>query len=705
MSTRASMLTLLLAAGTLTAAPAVEPFFQAIQKADNAAVKRLLDGGANPNARDAAGTPALMAATLYGGVDGVKLLLDRGADPNGADAAGATPLMWAIPDLAKVKLLVEHGAGVNARSTNLQRTPLLVAASYPGTVEILRVLLSKGADIHAKDKSGLHALGRATTYADVEVVRFLVEHGCDPNEEGYGIARLRVYARHHVPTIEYLMSKGLKIPAEAMTGAAHWQDPALLEKWIAAGADVNGKLAPYQRTPLMTAAASEQSTPATLKLLLEKGADPNAEDIEGERPLDWAMYRADQARIEVLRQYGAKPGHGPRQEVYPPPEAEGIADARTSLTRAVALLLPPAPLVFEKRGCVTCHSQALPGQLAAVARAKGIAVNEDLARKNMQQMLAFFKTAGEAAMQGDRTAGDFVTVGYVMSAFAAEQYPLDNLTAASTHLLLGQQMADGTWLGNGVSRPPMEDSIVSQTALAVRAMTLYPIPGRKTELDERLRRAQRWLLATVPGTAEERNMRLMGLVWTKAPRSGINAAVQQITARQRADGGWAQRDEYQSDAYATGESLYALHQAGVSRHRRAISEGRRVPAEEPVSERRLVCEEPGVSDPNLFRQRLSLRAQPMDLSRRGELGVAGDCRDFAGCEADGEEPVVGLSSYVDGAVHTNGLENVWSLLKRGINGTYVSVEPYHLTKEAWPRKNNPRAPGRKRISTRRPKSG
>ena len=34
--------------------------------------------------------------------------------------------------------------------------------------------------------------------------------------------------------------------------------------------------------------------------------------------------------------------------------------------------------------------------------------------------------------------------------------------------------------------------------------------------------------------------------------------------------------------------------------------------------------------------------------------------------------------YVDGKVHTNGMENFWSLLKRGINGTYVSVEPFHL---------------------------
>ena len=34
--------------------------------------------------------------------------------------------------------------------------------------------------------------------------------------------------------------------------------------------------------------------------------------------------------------------------------------------------------------------------------------------------------------------------------------------------------------------------------------------------------------------------------------------------------------------------------------------------------------------------------------------------------------------YVDGAVHTNGIENFWALLKRMIKGTYVSVEPFHM---------------------------
>jgi ankyrin repeat protein len=67
----------------------------------------------------------------------------KGANPNATDAAGATALQWAIPDPAKVKLLIGAGADVNARSTNRGRTPFLIAASYPGTVEILNLLLEK----------------------------------------------------------------------------------------------------------------------------------------------------------------------------------------------------------------------------------------------------------------------------------------------------------------------------------------------------------------------------------------------------------------------------------------------------------------------------------------------------------------------------------------------------------------------------------
>jgi transposase-like protein len=42
------------------------------------------------------------------------------------------------------------------------------------------------------------------------------------------------------------------------------------------------------------------------------------------------------------------------------------------------------------------------------------------------------------------------------------------------------------------------------------------------------------------------------------------------------------------------------------------------------------------------------------------------------------ETVTHMQVYVRGQVHTNGIENFWSLLKRGLNGTYVAVEPFHL---------------------------
>src|SRR5439155_17324832 len=51
---------------------------------------------------------------------------------------------------------------------------------------------------------------------------------------------------------------------------------------------------------------------------------------------------------------------------------------------------------------------------------------------------------------------------------------------------------------------------------------------------------------------------------------------------------------------------------------------------------------------------------------------------YTGLTADYAHRVIDhAEAYVDGAIHTNGCENFWSLLKRSLNGTYVSVEPFH----------------------------
>lgn len=52
---------------------------------------------------------------------------------------------------------------------------------------------------------------------------------------------------------------------------------------------------------------------------------------------------------------------------------------------------------------------------------------------------------------------------------------------------------------------------------------------------------------------------------------------------------------------------------------------------------------------------------------------------YFGLRADYAHQVINhAESYVEGQVHTNGMENFWSLLKRGLHGTYISVEPFHL---------------------------
>jgi len=539
----------------------------AIQRGAVGDVDRLLKSGINANAADSDGVPALMAAALFGNADMVELLLAYGADPNRTGPGGATALMWAAPDVEKIRRLVNHGANVNARS-DTDRTALLVAASYPGTVNALQLLLDRGADLRAEDRGGSTALSLAVRSASVDVARFLVEKGLDPNSLSPLAARAGV-ARYDLPTIDYLMSKSPASSPDLLGAAATWQPADRVARWIDRGTSVNTGASPaqYSRTPLMNAVASEAEGADTVKLLLDRGADPNAKMTEGETSLDWAVYSGDRAKIQLLEQHGAVRGTGPRQDDIPPPAAGGITDPRLSLTRSVARVLDVAPKFREQTAakCISCHHNAMPALAAATARRKGVTIDEGQSRKNLDDILAFFTINAPRMMLGDpAVGGEALTAGYAQLALAANGHPLDRVTATMTHWVLARQMPDGRWLGNGLNRPPSEYSVISHTAIAAGGLVSYPLPGRQKEIDESLRKARQWLLAADAKSAEERAMRLMGLVWTKAPRSAVSAAIKAIRDQQESTGGWSQFARTNPDAYATGLSLYALHLAGVS---------------------------------------------------------------------------------------------------------------------------------------------
>ena len=536
----------------------------ALRHADSRLVERRLADGASPDAVNEDGTPALMLATLYGDANLVSLLLKRGANPNRTDAAGATALMWAAHDPAKVKALLAGGADVNVRSMT-GRTPLLVAAAYPRTLPSIDQLVARGADVRTEDQGRTSALALATRSSDVEVVRFLVAKGLDPAALSPA-ARRAAHLRYDTATVEYLMSKDVTPVPETLMWAAMWHSPAWVQRWIAAGADVKAMSAPaqYSRTPLMTAVTSERANAETVRLLLETGADANVATPEGETALDWAIYKGDRAKIAVLEGHGAVRGKGPRREEIAPPAPDSRIDARIAVGRSVPRLIDVAARFREQTGCISCHHNALPALAAAAARTHGVDVDSPVTRKNLDEMLGFLRSNSARVMQGDpAVGGEALTAGYVLMALAAHRHPADDVTATMTHWLLARQMPDGSWLGNGVSRPPSEYSTISHTAMAAAGLVAYPLPGRRAEIENAQRRARQWLIAAEATSAEERAMRLMGLVWTEAPRGRVAAAIDEVRRTQETNGGWSQFGRTDPDAYATGQSLYALHVAGV----------------------------------------------------------------------------------------------------------------------------------------------
>ena len=78
------------------------------------------------------------------------------------------------------------------------------------------------------------------------------------------------------------------------------------------------------------------------------------------------------------------------------------------------------------------------------------------------------------------------------------------------------------------------------------------------------------------------------------------------------------------------------------------------------------------------RKKKALQAEVRKHVEAGSALYTDDLNSYKGLSEFEHGVVDHAVKYVDGRIHTNGLENFWSLLKRGINGTYVSVEPFHL---------------------------
>ena len=253
----------------------------------------------------------LLDATRRGAVSEISELIARGADVDNARhqvpfAPWERPLIVAarLADVSVCDLLISKGAEVNARD-RIGQTALMGAAAR-GRLELVKLLLDEGADATASDDDGFTAFKAAVKSGNVKTAQLLLDSGATLNVVGIrsGGPLLTTACRFkNAAMAKFLVERGADVNAiwagcVTALGEAVWnRDPDIVRLLLQRGAnadccDTNG------RTPLMD--ACEGNYPEGVALLLEHGADMHRKDHQGMNAFDLAACLHDENVYEIL---------------------------------------------------------------------------------------------------------------------------------------------------------------------------------------------------------------------------------------------------------------------------------------------------------------------------------------------------------------------------------------------------------------------
>jgi hypothetical protein len=258
------------------------------------------------------------------------------------------------------------------------------------------------------------------------------------------------------------------------------------------------------------------------------------------------------AVLVVLLLLGGSAGAG---EAMPPG-----TEIRAAVARALPLIVKGNAGHLEKRACFACHHQAVPLLALTTARSRGLEVDEEPLKRNAKATAAFLDKNRDNYQKGQGQGGQVDTAGYALWTLQLLGWEPDRTTAAVAEYLLRRDGKQDHWRTTS-DRPPSEVSQFTTTYVALRGLDAYATAEQEDRVSERVERVRRWLGAATPRDTEDRVFRLRALKLARAGAGPVRTAAQELVKSQRDDGGWGQTETMDSDAYATGSVLVALHEA------------------------------------------------------------------------------------------------------------------------------------------------
>jgi hypothetical protein len=272
----------------------------------------------------------------------------------------------------------------------------------------------------------------------------------------------------------------------------------------------------------------------------------------------------------TLPAHADDPVQGARQEAAP-----DIDRARKATERGLAFLRADAARWREERKCATCHHGTMTVWALSEARGRGYAIDDEAFR----DMTTWTKErlANIDAPRDTRPGWSMVSTPAVYLATMALAVPTqdavspDELRRIAGHLMRHQE-ADGSWAWSSApakNRPPPvfeSDEVVTLLSYMALGPQVPADQGEESPARDARTRAANWLERQRPGeSTQARALQLFRDVRARKSPAEIEAGIERLLRMQREDGGWGQEGDLDSDGYATGQALYFLGLAGVSR--------------------------------------------------------------------------------------------------------------------------------------------